>query len=119
VLGASSFFGQQGTVFTLVGDGTPATLGGNGTLAQVAAPRSPLATSEEDTYWVDSASGVLRRLRGAQDAVDCPLWDDCDAAVAGGGDFTPGGLHSLTQTPAGVLYVLDADVGELRRVTPR
>jgi len=119
VLGASSFFGQQGSVFTLVGDGTPATVGGNGTLAQVAAPRSPLSTSEEDTYWVDSETGVLRRLRGALDTVDCPLWDDCDAAVGGGGDFMPGGLHSLTQTPAGVLYVLDADVGELRRVTPR
>jgi hypothetical protein len=119
VLGPSSFFGQQGTVVTVAGDGTAATLEGNGPLAQLAAPRSPLSTSQEDTYWIDAQTGILRRMRGALDSVDCPLWDDCAAAVTGGGDLTPGVLHSLTQTPGGVLFVLDAGAGELRRVTPQ
>jgi len=118
VLGATSFFGQEGTVFTVVGDGTAATTQGDGGLAQVAAPRSPLSTAGQDTYWIDSATGILRRLRGPAETVDCPLWDDCAAAVSGGGDFTPGVLHSLTQTPGGKLFVLDAGAGELRRVTP-
>lgn len=118
VLGVPSFFGPSGNVLTRAGDGTQATLQGNGTSAALAAPRSPLATKGSDTYWLDSASGILRRMGGAQDQVDCPLWPDCASAVAAGGDFTPGAALSLTQTPAGVLFVLDPDAATLWRVTP-
>ena len=116
--GQMGFFGSTGTVETLAGDGTPATIEGEGTLAQLNGPRAPLATSEDDVYWLDSGSGILRRMTGPLDTVDCPLWADCNAAVAGGGSFTPGGVLSLTQTPAGVLFVLDATAGALYRVTP-
>lgn len=113
--GSAGFSGPTGTVSTIAGDGTSATVQGDGEAAQLAAPVSPLATSEGDVYWIDSATGILRRMSGAQDTVDCPLWSDCASAIA---DFTPGGVLSLTQTPSGVLYVLDADAGTLFRVTP-
>ena len=118
VLGVPSFFGPNGTVLTRAGDGTGASLQGNGTLASLAAPRSPLATQGSDTYWLDSATAILRRMRGNQDQVDCPLWPDCASAVAAGGDFTPGAASSLTQTPAGVLFVLDPGAATLWRITP-
>ena len=86
-----------------------------GPLAQ---PVSPLATSVDDTYWIDADTGILRRMTGLSDTVDCPLWADCATAVGAGGNFTPGGVLSLTQTPAGVLYVLDAAAATLFRVTP-
>jgi hypothetical protein len=56
-------------------------------------------------------------MRTSLDTVDCPLWSDCAAAVLAGGHFTPGGTLSLTQTPAGGLYVLDATAGELLLVS--
>jgi hypothetical protein len=108
-------FGQTGSVVTLAGDGTSATTQGDGEAAELAAPVSVLATAEGDVYWVDSATGILRRMAGAADTVDCPLWTDCASAIA---DFTPGATLSLTQTPAGALYVLDADAATLYRVTP-
>jgi hypothetical protein len=114
-LGQPNFFGLTGTVTTKAGDGTSATVQGDGPAAQLAAPVSLLATSEQDVYWIDSATGILRRMRGKQDTVDCPLWPDCASALA---DFTPGAVLSLTQTPGGVLYVLDAGAQKLYRVTP-
>jgi hypothetical protein len=118
VLGPATFFGQAGTVITRAGNGTDATLQGDGVAASLSGPVAVLSTADQDTYWIDSESGILRRMRGAADASDCPLWSDCATAVTAGGDFTPGGVLSLAQTPAGVLYVLDADAGTLLRVTP-
>jgi hypothetical protein len=117
-LGPFSFLGQQGNVITRAGDGTGATLQGQGELASLAAPVSPLATSGQDVYWIDSTTGILRRMSDPADTVDCPLWSDCATAVSGGGNFTPMGVHSLTQTPAGLLFVLDAAAGMLFRITP-
>ncbi|MCK6446890.1 MAG: hypothetical protein L6Q99_10900 [Planctomycetes bacterium] len=111
----SGSFGVSGSVTTLAGDGTEATTQGDGEAAQLAAPVSVLSTSEGDVYWLDSATGILRRMSGAADSVDCPLAVDCASAIA---DFTPGGVLSLSQTPAGALYVLDADADTLFRVTP-
>ncbi len=118
ILEEPGFFGGGGLVETLAGDGVNATIAGEGTLAQLARPVSPLATALDDTYWIDSDTGILRRMSGPGDTVDCPLWASCAAAVVGGGNFTPGGVVSLTQTPAGVLFVLDASAGTLLRVTP-
>jgi hypothetical protein len=118
LLGQQNFFGQEGNVVTRAGDGSDATVQGDNESASLAAPSSPLSTSAGDTYWIDQSTGILRRMRGANDSCDCPLWSDCATAVGAGGDFTPGGVLSLTQTSGGVLYVLDADAGMLWRVTP-
>ncbi len=114
-LGKPTFFGLTGTVSTKAGNGTDATLQGDGQAAELGAPMSPLATKGDDVYWIDSSTGILRRMRGLHDTVDCPLWPDCASALA---DFTPGGVLSLTQTPNGVLFVLDATAQKLFRVTP-
>jgi hypothetical protein len=108
--------GFTGTANALVGDGTAATTAGVGTRAQVDAPLSPLVTSLGETLWIDSGTGVLRR-RLVDGTVDCPMAVDCDAAVANP-SFPAGDEFSLTQTPAGVLFVLDASAGILYRVTP-
>jgi hypothetical protein len=118
MLAQASFFTGSGMLETLAGDGVEATLGGDGVAAQLARPVSPLSTSADDVYWIDAATGILRRMTGPADTVDCPLWADCNAAVVGGGNFTPGGVLSLTQTPGGVLYVLDAAAATIFRVTP-
>ena len=57
-------------------------------------------------------------MSGDQNAVNCPLWDNCSDALSAGGNFTPGGVLSLTQTPSGVLFVLDADQEVLFQVSP-
>lgn len=118
LISSQTTFSMSGDVLTRAGDGANATIQGNGELASMAAPLSPLATSVGDTYWIDSTTGILRRMRNAADTCDCPLWPDCAAAVTAGGDFTPAGTLSLTQTRLGVLYVLDATAGKLLRVTP-
>jgi len=118
LLGQQTFFGQEGEVLTRAGNGTNATVQGDNEAASLAAPRSPLSTAGGETYWIDATTGILRRMSGVEDSCDCPLWSDCATAVSSGGDFTPGGVLSLTQTPSGVLYVLDADAGQLWRVTP-
>jgi len=116
-IGQPSFFGGFfGTATTLAGDGTDITSGGVGTAARVSAPVSPLVTSQGETYWVDSGSGVLRRML-LDGTVDCPLDVDCTSAVATS-TFPPGHEIALTQTPAGVLYVMDATAGVLYHVTP-
>ena len=68
-------------------------------------PVSPLASAGDDIYWVDADSGVLRRY--ALGVVDCPLALDCDDALASPA-FTPSAVLSLTRTPSGALFVLDA-----------
>ena len=94
------FFGWQGgEVTTLATD-----LGG---------PVSPIASSGEDTYWVDAATGVLKRY--SEGVVDCPLAVDCDAALASPA-FTPGALLSLTRTPSGALFVLDTSSSTLYHI---
>ena len=77
---------------------------------------SPLVTEGGEVYWIDSGTGVLRRMK-LDGFVDCPLASDCAAAVATP-SFVPGHAFSLTQTRSGVLYVLDATDGVLYRVTP-
>jgi len=108
--------GFTGTADALAGDGTAATTGGTGVAAQVDAPLSPLVTRLGETMWIDSGSGVLRRQL-VDGTVDCPMDVDCDAAVLNP-SFPAGHEFSLTQTPAGVLYVLDATAAVLYRVTP-
>jgi hypothetical protein len=115
MLAQASFFSGSGMIETLAGDGISASVGGEGTAAELAGPRSPLSTSANDVYWIDAATGILRRMTGANDTVDCPLFADCSLA---GGNFTAGDALSLTQTPAGVLFVLDFTADQLIRVTP-
>lgn len=117
-IGATSPFGGFfGSATTLAGDGTDATTQGPSLAgAQLARPVSPLATAQGDIYWIDSATGVLRR-RKLDGACDCPLSADCASAVAAG-EFPAGHAFSLTETTGGKLFVLDATAGVLYRVTP-
>jgi len=117
-IGVESFFGQLGTVSTLAGDGTTATTDGLGILAQVDTPMGIVTSATGEAYWVDAGSGVLRRWNPGSDAVDCPLWTDCAAAVTGLGNFTQGGVVSLVSSDGGILYALDTGAGQLLRVTP-
>jgi len=112
----SPFGGFYGTASTLAGDGTDATSGGLGELAQSAGPVSPLVTATGEVYWIDSNSGVLRRQK-PDGEVDCPLAADCVAAV-GMPTFPPGHEFCLTQTAGGILFVMDATDGVLYRVSP-
>ena len=106
----------SGEVTRITGDGTAETTGDVALFARVAGPVSPLATTDGSVYWVDSETGILRRLR--DDETDCPLWSDCATAVAGAPEFTPGGVQSLTQTDDGAIWVLDADSATLWRIAP-
>ncbi len=115
----SPFGGYLGTASTIAGDGVDATTGGVGGLhdtAQVSGPVSPLVTTQGEIYWIDSGSGVLRRMK-LDETVDCPLDVDC-AAAASSTPFPAGHEFSLTQTAGGVLFVLDATAAVLYRVTP-
>jgi hypothetical protein len=114
----SIFGGFDGTARTLAGDGTAATTGGVDTAASLAAPVGPASTADGDVYWLDSATGILRRYVFGTGVSDCPLFADCATAAGGPANFTPGGTFSLALTDADVLYVLDAAAGQLRRVTP-
>lgn len=117
-IGLETFFGQLGSVETLVGDGMPLTVEGTDLLASLAAPMGLVTSADGEAYFVDSTNGILRRFDQTSGLADCPLWTDCAAAVTGGGRFTPGGVVSLVTTDAGVLYALDASAGSLLRVTP-
>jgi hypothetical protein len=110
------FGGWFGTAATVAGNGTAGTSEGSATTAMLDAPLSPFATSEGELYWIDSATGVLRRKRQNGNC-DCPLSIDCATAVTTP-NFPAGHAYSLTQTSSGVLYVLDATDGVLWRVTP-
>lgn len=117
-VGASSPFGGFfGSTATLAGDGTAATTEGASLAgAQLAEPVAPFVTSTGELYWIDAATGVLRR-RALDGTCDCPLSIDCATAV-GAPPFPAGHRFALTETPGGVLYVLDATADVLHRVTP-
>ncbi|MDP6539010.1 MAG: hypothetical protein QF903_10560 [Planctomycetota bacterium] len=112
---SNPFFGPDGFVETLVGEaGNADTRSGVDAtgeeaaddLALAAGPTAPLSTTDGEVYWVDSQTGVLRRWSGRD--VDCPLASDCDAAVAAP-SFGATGAHSVCQSAAGDLYVLDVE----------
>jgi hypothetical protein len=105
-----------GEVVRVTGDGTSATTGDAALFGRVARPVSPMATTDGSLYWIDSDTGILRRLEN--DLTDCPLWVDCATAVAGTPEFTAGGDHSLTQTDDGALWVLDIGAATLFRIVP-
>jgi len=92
-----AFFGWQGGEVSTLASG-------------LFGPASPITSSDDEVYWVDSDSGVLRRY--VEGVVDCPLAVDCDAALAAPA-FTPGAVLSLTRTPSGALFVLDASTSTL------
>lgn len=95
--------------------GESASLEGGAAHARLAAPRALVSSAEGTVYWVDSATGVLRRLE--EGAADCPLSADCaEAALAP--SSTPGSVVSLALTDSGALYLLDADAGALSRLAP-
>lgn len=109
--------GVDGSVVTLVGDGNDETSAGppafppGAAPARVSRPVSPLATSGGEIYWIDSGTGILRRL--ADGIVDCPLSVDCASALGEPPHFTPGGSFALTQTPSGRIFVLDSAAATL------
>ena len=117
--GDDAFFGGfLGESLTLAGDGTSDTIQGIDTAAHLAAPAAPVSTNEGLVFWVDSASGILRRYDLSTGLSDCPMFADCAAAVLAGGSFTNGGGFSLALTSSGVLYVLDGNAATLFRVDP-
>ncbi|MBK7877942.1 MAG: hypothetical protein IPJ77_19870 [Planctomycetes bacterium] len=114
---ASPFGGFFGSVATLAGDGTAATTEGPALLgAQLAGPVAPFLAEGGELYWIDSVTGVLRR-RTVDGTCDCPLDVDCATAVTTP-TFPAGHRFAMTETPDGVLYVLDATADTLHRVTP-
>ncbi len=112
------FGGFEGSSLVLAGDGTEATVEGEGPAASLSGPNSPVTSTDGLVFWVDSGTGNLRRFDGATGLADCPLFPSCADAVAAGGSFTNGGGFSLAITGAGSLYVLDGDAATLYRVTP-
>lgn len=118
-VGDAAFFGGfEGSSLTLAGDGTPETVQGIDDAAHLDAPAAPVSTVGGQVFWVDSASGILRRYDFATGLTDCPMFADCAAAVLAGGSFTNGGGFSLALTSSGVLYVLDGNAATLYRVDP-
>jgi hypothetical protein len=118
-VGGEAFFGGfQGSSLTLGGDGTPATTQGIDAAAQLASPVGLAGTVDGVVFWIDSATGILRRYDFTTGLSDCPMFADCASAVAAGGSFTNGGGFSLAITSSGTLYVLDGSAGTLYRVDP-
>lgn len=106
----------DGELLTILGQsGVSETLAGGKNTARLASPMAPATSAGGPVFWIDAATGVLRRFEQGQ--ADCPLELDCAAALATP-SFTPGGVHSLALLDSGALYVLDADAGSLLRVTP-
>ncbi len=106
----------QGSVFTILGNGTPVTVGGPIAEAMADGPSSPFVTTGDQIYWIDAASGVLRRASPGGN-VDCPLKVNCIAAV-GMPTFPAGHLESMAVTEGGQLFVLDGTAGTLLHVAP-
>lgn len=106
----------DGELLTVLGvAGESATLEGGAGEARLASPSALLGDAAGAAWWIDSATGVLRRL--VEGAADCPLGVDCaEASLAP--SSTPGGVASLALTDAGVLYLLDAQAGALLRLAP-
>lgn len=122
-LGGFDGSGQlAGRVRTLVGDGSALSTDGVGPAAGAGGPVAPVTTAQDEIYWIDSATGVLRRYDRASGVADCPLFPDCATATASLGsapNFTSvGGAFSLARTEDGSLYALDADADELWVVLP-
>ena len=112
-IGDLTFLGTfSGTSATLAGDGMAATSDGLVEAASTAAPMAPV-TTESALFWIDSATGILRRHDFTSGLNDCPLFLDCAAAVTAGGTFTPGGVFSLAVGSSGTLYVLDGAAGTI------
>ncbi len=108
LVGDPAFFGGfDGTSDTLIGTGTDATLDGIGTLANVARPVAPLATSDDILYWVDSSTGQLR---------SCDLMTLQTTTL--GGVMSMGGEFSLAITDSDELFVLDSMAAMIYRVIP-
>jgi hypothetical protein len=114
----SPFFGFDGQSEFIAGNGTSATVQGVDQAARLAAPQGLVATQDGEAYWIDSATGILRRYSFSTGVSDCPLFADCAAAVTAGGTFTVGGAFAMALGDSGALYVLDAGAGTLFRVTP-
>jgi hypothetical protein len=113
-LGEGSFGGgQQGTATTLAGDGMDATLQGTGELASLGQPVNPVASTGGEVYWVDSSTGILRRLTLATGLVDCPLNPGCNT---NGTDFSGPGNYAVAVGMNGKLYVLDGVAGTICQV---
>ena len=118
-LGGFGLFGsREGGSATLAGDGTPATAEGVAELASLAQPVSPVSTASGEVYFVDAATGILRRFDLTTGTVDCPLFADCAAAVLAGGSFSGAGNYALAITSSDNLYVLDGTAGKLFLITP-
>ena len=107
--------GLTGKASTLAGDGTPATVQGIDEQASLASPVAPVTTASGEVFWMDSATGILRRWSPATGEVDCPLFPDCASA---GGGFTAGGEFALAIGPSGALYVLDAAAATIVALLP-
>ncbi|MEM7310367.1 MAG: hypothetical protein AAF682_27065 [Planctomycetota bacterium] len=117
MLGAgTSFAALDIDAYTLVGDGTLATVEGPGGLAGLARPSPPVATADGEVYWVDTATGVLRRYDLAGGVADCPGFVDCASAVAAPLFSPSGGNFSLAIGASGDLYVLESDTQTLWRI---
>ncbi len=117
--GPDAFFGGvTGTAATLAGDGMAVSVEGVGELASVAAPVSPVTTAEGEIYWVDSATGILRRMVLSTGTVDCPMFADCATANMAGGAFSGAGNYSAAVTMSGRMYVLDGTAGTIQLVSP-
>ena len=116
LFGTDPFFGGPALEsVTLAGSGDPFTEAGVGEEASLAGPSAAVATSEDEVYWVDTLTGVLRRFDFNTDLADCPLDVDCAAAQLST-PFTAGGDFSLTISDAGDLYVLDTTAQTLYRI---
>ena len=115
-VGTDPFFG--GTAVdsqTLAGDGALLTLEGVEDEASLARPSPAVSTGGGEVYWVDTATGVLRRYDFASGLADCPLDSDC-AAAALSTPFTPGGDFAVALDGDGGLYVLDCAAQTLFRI---
>ncbi len=112
-----------GMVLTETGDGTAASVSDVVLSAQTAAPQAPAIAATGELYWIDSATGVLRRDSIAG-FVDCPLAPAGDCATLSsvcpstGPDFAPGASFSTAISGDGDLYVLQAGTTRLRRFGP-
>jgi hypothetical protein len=112
-IGSRAFFGGfNGLSTTLAGNGTPSSVAGQGALASLAGPVAPVSSDDGFIYWVDSATGILRRYDLATGLADCPFSAGCASP-----DFTGRSGFSLAITDSGALYVLDGEAATLYRVT--
>jgi hypothetical protein len=116
-LGPATFFGQQGSSATLLGDGSAASVEGVGSAAKLSSPVAPVVSETGELYWIDAGTGVLRERSSPAASALCPIDVNCTSAV-GAPTFTPGATLSLALTESGVLYALDAGAAKLLRISP-